>query len=100
MDESGRGVSYLIDRKNEYHRFDNSSFHLTGAGIFPGNTLINGEIVTERSGNYEKITFMVFDCPMVNGEICLQYPLGTRLAKLQDDFPAVYSVASGETDPS
>ena len=86
--DSGKPVTYLIDRKNDYyyvpdlffpHHENNPDFSL-----FHENTILDGELVEEKhpDGRTE-VKFLVFDCLITDSQNCTHRTLDKRLAYLQ-----------------
>jgi mRNA guanylyltransferase len=96
VDQFGIGMTYLIDRKNEYHSVQNACFGLKKGRDYVGDTLIDGEIVVSADEITDGIKYLVFDCLIVNGEDCRKLPLERRLKKFRQEFLEVNRIDSGQ----
>jgi mRNA guanylyltransferase len=82
-----REVVYLIDRKNDYYYVPNLHFPLSSEDNteFHTGTLVDGELVNDVQPNgTHQLTYLVFDCLMLDGSSLMHRTLDKRLAYFRD----------------
>ena len=79
-------VVYLIDRKNDYYHVPNLHFPIGKDGAeFHTGTLVDGELVNDEQPNGSlQLTYLVFDCLMLDGNSLMHRTLDKRLAYFRD----------------
>lgn len=86
-DGSRREACFLIDRKNDYYHIDNPSFHFPLPDRDPSTyhveTLLDGELVKDKSRNGFVKRYLVFDCLALDGQPMLQKTLDKRIGAVQ-----------------
>ena len=85
-EDSGREITYLIDRKNEYYFVDSLHFPTPESEqSFHVATLVDGELVNDRepSGGTQ-LKYLVFDCLILSSQKLLHRTLDKRLAHFRD----------------
>lgn len=80
-------VVYLIDRKNDYYHVPQLHFPVSSEDEveFHTGTLVDGELVNDVQGNGTlQLTYLVFDCLMLDGNSLMHRTLDKRLAYFRD----------------
>ncbi|KAI9013218.1 mRNA capping enzyme, catalytic domain-containing protein [Gaertneriomyces semiglobifer] len=99
-DTPGRGVSYLIDRKNSFYRLElGLPIPSRGPTRWYKDTLLDGELVLDE---YEDKTvvlwFLLFDCVVIGGKSLKERPYHKRLGYLKEQILNPYKYLL-QTDP-
>ncbi|KAI9641570.1 Dcp1p-Dcp2p decapping enzyme complex alpha subunit [Ciborinia camelliae] len=83
-DENHEECHYLIDRRNDYWWIPKGGLHFPipkNVSGFHKNTLIDGELVLDRSPNGEvQPKYLVFDCMVLDGNSLMNRTLDKRIA--------------------
>lgn len=83
-EDAGRGIHYLIDRKNDYYYVHGLHFpHHEDKAMqnFHTGTILDGELVEDRySDRPSVIKYLVFDCLVLDHKSLMNRPLDKRLA--------------------
>lgn len=79
-------VVYLIDRKNDYYHVPKLHFPMSeDESEFHSGTLVDGELVNDVQPNGTlQLTYLVFDCLMLDGKSLMHRTLDKRLAYFRD----------------
>lgn len=82
-EDQGKGIHYLIDRKNDYYYVPHLHFpHHDDKAVnnFHTGTILDGELVEDRFPDRPSvIKYLVFDCLVLDNNTLLQRPLDKRL---------------------
>jgi mRNA guanylyltransferase len=92
IDDEGREIHYLIDRKNDYWFVPQGGLHFpTSQNVegFHTNTLIDGELVLDKiPGDHAppkyQPKFLVFDCMVLDGKSLMSRTLDKRIAYFKE----------------
>lgn len=83
-EDEGRGIHYLIDRKNDYYYVSGLHFpHHEDKTMqqFHTGTILDGELVEDRYPDRPSvIKYLVFDCLVLDNKPLMNRPLDKRLA--------------------
>jgi mRNA guanylyltransferase len=82
---NGKGLTYLVDRKNDYYYISNIDFPNPSGG-FHTDTILDGELVIDtHPGKASQLMYLVFDCMVLDGERLMHRTLDKRLAYFRDN---------------
>ncbi|KAI5779715.1 mRNA capping enzyme, catalytic domain-containing protein [Geopyxis carbonaria] len=88
LDDVGKEIHYLIDRKNEYYFINELHFPLPNDPSFQSfhtETIIDGELVLDTTSSGKTILkYLMFDCLVIDGKNLMERPLDKRLAYFRE----------------
>ncbi|KAF2721202.1 mRNA capping enzyme, alpha subunit [Polychaeton citri CBS 116435] len=86
-DSAPQELYLLIDRKNDYYAVEFGYLHLpTPRGIesFHTGTILDGELIKQRSPDGERLVYLIFDCLCMDSKPTLDRHLEQRLGKVRE----------------
>ncbi|CCD54703.1 hypothetical protein ACHAO1_008112 [Botrytis cinerea] len=92
-DEAHEECHYLIDRRNDYWYVPKGSLHFPIPRDIEGfhrKTLIDGELVMDKTPNGMQPKFLVFDCMVLDGNSLMNRTLDKRLAYFSERIFSPY----------
>ncbi|KAG0322219.1 Dcp1p-Dcp2p decapping enzyme complex alpha subunit [Podila horticola] len=89
--EDGKQSVYLVDRKNKFSYVQELVFPAPGNQGLLHETVVDGELVTDTEADGQQLVrYLAFDLLVTNGQSIIDKPLGSRLARLQNEFITPY----------